>query len=359
MNQKRIGWACKYMHPDQAINRRILDNLQKPYNTRSTTVAWLNRQPRNVAESHLWALMQHNIESYRKLVEYTASLPPELHMVRLGSDVLPMYTEPSWKYFWHMPDVRAYCERELSKVGQLARKSDVRLSMHPGQFVVLGSDREDVVQRSISEFEYHVDVIRWMGYGKQWQDFKCNVHVSGRLGVDGVLAVLKKLSPEARNVITFENDEYNTGLEDLIKLADHTALVYDNHHHFIHSNGEHLKPSDRRYHRVLDSWRGVRPTMHYSVSREEYLTNTKTGQLPDFGQLLNEGHKKSKLRAHSDHYTNHALNDLIYEFWEHSDIMAESKFKNLASIDLYKYFMEKNNEPLDQNVQSKVAPAGI
>ena len=35
----------------------------------------------------------------------------------------------------------------------------------------------EVVERSILEFEYHCDMIRWMGYGTHWQDFKCNVHI--------------------------------------------------------------------------------------------------------------------------------------------------------------------------------------
>ena len=52
--------------------------------------------------------------------------------------------------------------------------------MHPGQFVVLASVTPDIVERSIAEFEYHANLIRWMGYGKVFQDFKCNVHISGK-----------------------------------------------------------------------------------------------------------------------------------------------------------------------------------
>lgn len=337
---KRLGWACKFLHPNQSSKKKILEDLQRPLNTRCTTVQWLSRQSRYVAEERLWEIMRHNIKSYFKLVKYVGELPNELRMVRLSSDVLPVYTEPNWSYFWQKNDVKQYCEREFAKVGDLARERDVRLSMHPGQFCCFASDNDDVVRRSIEEFEYHVDVIRWMGYGIRFQDFKCNIHVSGRRGVDGVKQALKKITPEARNVITFENDEYSTSVDELIKLKDDAALVYDNHHAWINS-GEHIHPDDDRYKQILESWRDVRPAMHYSVSREEYLTNIDTNSLPMMETLLNEGHKKGKLRAHSDYYTNNALNDLMYEFWQYSDIMCESKFKNLASIKLHKYFQQK------------------
>ena len=165
---KRIGFACKYMHQDQTQKKKLLEELQRPLNTRSTTVAWLNRQTKEVAEERLWNIMVHNIESYKNLITYVGGLQNELRMVRLGSDVLPVYTEPTWCYFWRLPDVREYCERSLAPVGELARNLDVRLSMHPGQFTVLASDSEDIVNRSIEEFEYHVDCIRWMGYGQQF-----------------------------------------------------------------------------------------------------------------------------------------------------------------------------------------------
>ena len=125
-------------------------------------------------------------------------------MVRLGSDCLPAFTEKDWSYFWQKPDVQAYCEKEFIKVGDLARQLDVKLSFHPGQFCVLASDKPDVVQRSIEEFEYHVSMARWMGYGREFQDFKCNVHISGRQGYQGIIDVLPKLTPEARNIITIE-----------------------------------------------------------------------------------------------------------------------------------------------------------
>jgi UV DNA damage repair endonuclease len=277
--------------------------------------------------------MVHNIKAFENLVEYVGGLSDELHMVRLGSDVLPVYTEPTWSYFWKKPDVRAYCEKHFAKVGELARKLDVRLSMHPGQFTVLASDNPNIVNRSIEEFEYHVDVARWMGYGRQYQDFKINVHIAGRKGPAGILDAYPRLSPEARNTITIENDEMSWGIEASLELRDKLALVLDIHHHWV-KTGEYIQPTDDRYLRIVDSWRGVRPVIHYSVSREDLLVGHDVNTLPNMDELLEQGFKKAKLRAHSDYMWNDAVNDWALSFRDSADIMVESKAKNLASIKL-------------------------
>jgi UV DNA damage repair endonuclease len=334
-NIKRIGFACKWIdRPDQVDGIKPKDDC-KQYNTGSTTVAWLNRQTKDVAEQKLWSLMEGNIESIRKLVTKVGKLDRHLRMVRISSDILPVYTESTWRYFWQQHDVRAYAERAFGEVGQIARNSDVRLSFHPGQFTVLASDNPDIVNRSIEEFEYHVDMARWMGYGRQFQDFKINVHIAGRKGPQGIKDVLGRLSPEARNTITIENDEISWGIDSSLELVEHCALVLDIHHHWIHS-GEYIQPTDDRFKRIVDSWRGAcRPVIHYSVSREDLLTSHHQDILPDLSRLLELGYKKGKLRAHSDFYWNNKSNEWALSFWDHTDIMCESKAKNLASFALY------------------------
>ena len=120
--KKRIGFACKFMHSDQTLKKKLLEEIERPLNNRCTTVAWLNRQTREVAEQRLWDLMVHNIKAFGNLIEYVGGLDNELRMVRLGSDVLPVYTEPTWSYFWRKDDV-TYCEKHFRLVN--LRKLDV------------------------------------------------------------------------------------------------------------------------------------------------------------------------------------------------------------------------------------------
>jgi UV DNA damage endonuclease len=246
------------------------------------------------------------------------------------------YTMDEYKDFWLRRDVQDTLERWMAPIGETARANDVRLSFHPDQFVVLASDRPEVVNKSIEEFEYHADMARFMGYGKSFQDIKINVHISGRQGPEGIRRAYNRLSPEARNGLTIENEEMSWGLDSCLELADLVPIVLDIHHNWI-KTGEYIEKTDPRIGMVIDSWRGVRPVIHYSVSREEHLPSACTVSRPCLTTLLESGHNKQKLRAHSDYYWNEAVNNwaLTHRSW--ADIMCESKAKNLASFKLYEY----------------------
>jgi UV DNA damage repair endonuclease len=329
MMNKRIGFACKWSELDSKGQVVSVPEL----NTGTTTVAWLKRQSQQVAEEKLWDLMKHNIEATRRLVEKVGTLDDHLRMVRLSSDILPVYTQSDFAYFWRLSDVVSYMEKEFARVGDIARRDNVRLSMHPGQFTVLASENPGIVDRSIEEFEYHADMARFMGFGKTFQDFKINVHISGRQGPAGIRSAYSRLSPEARNCITIENEEITHGLDTCLTLCDLLPIVLDVHHHWINT-GEYISSMDSRIKQVEDSWRGVRPTLHYSVSREDVLVGACNSTPPSLDLLLTQGYKKGKLRAHSDYYWNTAANEWALSFLKTHDIMCESKSKNLASFKL-------------------------
>ena len=330
---KRIGFACKWIdHPHQVDGIKPKDDC-KQYNTGTTTITWLKRQTRDVAEQKLWDLMVQNLEATHKLIERVGQLEESLRMVRISSDLLPAYTEPTWSYFWRRTDVMDYCSRVFSSIGDIARARGVRLSFHPGQFCVLASETPGIVDRSIEEFEYHVDMARWMGYGRTFQDFKINVHIAGRAGPQGIKAAWQRLTPEARNCLTIENDEISWGIDSSLELVDTCALVLDIHHHWI-KTGEYIEPNDDRIKKITDSWRGVRPVIHYSVSREDVLVGHTGSQRPALIPLMEAGHKKGKLRAHSNFYWNEAVNTWAITHSSWADIMCESKGKNLASFKL-------------------------
>lgn len=344
MTHPRIGFACQYRHPDRTLTASELKLIEGPFNPRTTTLRWLDGVAPGVAHDKLVEIIRHNLAAQLRLLAFVAQLPPTLHMLRLSSDLLPFYSHPKVAAFYQDPAIQRMLEEGFAAIGEAARAADIRLSFHPGQFCVLGSDNPGVVENSLAEFEYHADMIRMMGYGRRFQDLKCNVHIAGRLGVAGTRAVWPRLSEVARNCITFENDEKTYGLDDCLQMADLAPVVLDIHHLWIHE-GDYIAPDAPRVQRVIDSWRGVRPTMHYSQPQE---------QLQEQG--FDAGHKllipallkqmpKRDLYAHSDQMWNLWTNAYAAQFLARFDIMLEARHKNVATQAFYEQVVTGAAQP--------------
>jgi UV DNA damage endonuclease len=257
--------------------------------------------------------------------------------MRIVSSLLPAYTHPATHWIYLEPAVRALVEEGLAGCGEIARAHGIRLSMHPGQFCVLATLSEKALRNSLEEVEYHTDVMRWLGLAGGWHERGAHVNVQGgarAAGSEAFRASLRRLSLEARGLLTVENDETSFGLDDLLPLADELPLVLDLHHHWIWTGGERIEPDDPRIARIVASWQGVRPVAHLSAPREELLAGSPADVLPDYAALTGAGVTPHDLRAHSDRLPNRALNAWAIRHLAWADLEIEAKHKNLAVRDL-------------------------
>lgn len=334
MTHPRIGFACQYKHPDRELSPAALKLIEGPFNPRTTTLRWMESVTPAEAREKLVEVVTHNLAAQLRLLAYVAQLPPTLRMLRLSSDLLPFYSHAKVHHVYKDPAIAQQLIDGFAAIGELARSADIRLSFHPGQYCVLGSENPGVVENGLAEFEYHADMIRMMGYGRRFQDLKCNVHIAGRLGVEGTRAIWSRLSEVARNCITFENDEKTYGLDDCLQMADLAPVVLDIHHLWIHE-GDYIAPDAPRVQRVIDSWRGVRPTMHYSQPVESLQTlGFAAEQKLEMDALLKVVSKRD-LYAHSDRMWNRCTNNYAAQFLDRFDIMLEAKDKNVATLEFY------------------------
>lgn len=328
MSNPRLGFCCKFLPEDGAVD------VVRRMNATTVTMAYLGRLEPKAAYDKISSVVAHNMEVVTRQIMHVASRPRLERLHRLSSDLLPGYTHPSCQDFYRDQDLRNLIERQLSAAGDLAREHGIRLSMHPGQFCVIASANPTAADNGVAEFEYHADVMRYMGYDEGWHPYGAHINIHGgakAVGAEGIRKGLGRLSETARNLITFENDEVSFGLDDLLPLADMVPIVLDLHHHWIKSEGEYVEPSDPRIATIIDSWRGVRPLSHISVSREDLLSDHDRQVLPNYRLLIEAGIKPKDLRGHSDLMWNVAINDLVTRHLAWSDFEVEAKLKNIAS----------------------------
>ena len=117
---RRIGFCCQWFHHDRTLKKKQLEEIERPMNTRSTTVRWLNEH-KDQAEEKLDFVFKHNIEGIKNLILKVSTLPKSRRMCRISSPILPVATQADWRYYWDKPEIIKYCEKHFAEAGDLAR----------------------------------------------------------------------------------------------------------------------------------------------------------------------------------------------------------------------------------------------
>ena len=131
---------------------------------------------------------------------------------------------------------------ELRRVGDRTISLNIRLVLHPEQFVVLSSDKPDVVKNSIKILATHALIMDMLGQPRSpWA--LMNIHGGKGDRPEQLKSVIHDLPESIRSRLTFENDEYAYSSSELLEVCFDTgvAMVFDAHHHVIH---EHLESYD-------------------------------------------------------------------------------------------------------------------
>ena len=82
---------------------------------------------------------------------------------RINSQILPLCTHPASGYSLDALDRKGETRAAFERAGWLARERDVRLSFHPDQFVVLNSERGEVVRSAVEELEFQAAIAELVG----------------------------------------------------------------------------------------------------------------------------------------------------------------------------------------------------
>ena len=222
----------------------------RPIKFANTTVAAIGKMKRPDALAKLSRLCLGNADALLAALRFCAE--NGIGCFRVSSQILPIKTHPNCGYEVEgLPDGDEIIRR-FEACGKFVKKHDLRTCFHPDQFVVLNSQRPEVVDSSIREIEYQAEVAEWVGADV------VNVHGGGAFG-DKRKALaefarnLDRLSPRARGRLTVENDDKVFTPADLLPTCEATGvpLMYDVHHHRCHRDG---LSAERATERALATW---------------------------------------------------------------------------------------------------------
>lgn len=259
-NVIRLGLCCNF---------RI-----EPIRFFTTTATAIGRMRRTDALQRLSGLCLANADALLAALQSCARLG--IGCFRVNSQILPVKTHPVHGYRIEELPLHDEIIRRFKACGSFVRKHKLRASFHPDQFVVLNSQRPDVVASSIRELEYQGEVAGWI------EADVVNIHGGGAFG-DKARALsefarnLDRLSHAIRSRLTVENDDKVYSPADLLPLcrAEGIPLVYDAHHHRCHrddkSEEETTELAMATWNREplfhisspIDGWNQPRPERHH------------------------------------------------------------------------------------------------
>jgi len=193
-----------------------------------------------------------------------------IRMYRISSDIAPYITHPDLPQFHQQID---QCPDGLTALGERARALDLRLSMHPAQYIVLNSPNERVAAASMRDFACHASFLDALGTDA---NAKIVTHTGGVYGDRSAAAErfvrrYESLPSAVQRRLVLENDETSWAVEDVLPIHERTGipLVFDTLHHAV--NNPSRIAEHEAFRCCLATWPADQvPKIHFSTQRREY-----------------------------------------------------------------------------------------
>jgi UV DNA damage endonuclease len=183
----------------------------------------------------LGELYCHNLRKLFQALEYCFA--HDIHLYRMTANLFPL---SDWE--------DGIGQQILSEMTPLmtgfaarAEALNVRVIVHPEQYVVLSSESESVRENSINLLAHQAFIFDALGLPRStWAAINIHGGKSGRL--NELVEVVRALPDTVKSRLTFENDEYAYSAPDILEVCERTGvpMVFDAHHHLIHEGLETL-----------------------------------------------------------------------------------------------------------------------
>lgn len=281
----RLGYACSNI---------TLKNVT----TSSTYTYTLFKKEQDYEK--LDRIIVSNLQDLERIIDY--NIKNNVHFYQISSKLIPLATLKEIE-FDYSDKFKDYYKIISNKI----LDNNMRVDFHLGEYSVLNSVREEVVENTFRDLKYHYNLLENLGI----KDKVLIIHVgSNTFGKDKSISRFinnyNKLDDKIKKCIVIENDDKIFNIEDCIKISDKTGIriVLDYHHYLCNGSND----LDLYIEKIFNMW--DIPKIHFSSPKN----NTKK----DF-------------RSHSEYidcYKFIEFLEMIKKYNRDIDIMLEVKNKD-------------------------------
>lgn len=274
-----------------------------------------------------------NIKDLFKILEWNDK--HGIRVFRISSEIFPHISNPDVEDY----DIN-FLKPLIKKLGILAKNLGQRLTMHPGQYNVIGTPDANKFKKTIIDLEWQAELLDIMECSN---DSVMVVHGGGIYGDKKTTKKrwceqFYKLPKKVQKRLVLENCEKCFNIEDCLEISKiiNIPVVFDTHHYecynLLHPD-ETLKKPKHYIPLILETWnrRMIKPKFH--------ISEQGTGKCGHHSDYINKIPKY--------------LLDIPEKYGVEIDIMIEAKKKELAIKQLYLHYPFLNC--LDKNIiKSKI-----
>jgi UV DNA damage endonuclease len=277
---------------------------------------------KSFSEKRFNETVKNNLNHLLKILKF--NLNNNILFFRSSSDIIPFASHPVCKVDWNY-----MFKTELNEIGEFIKKNNMRISMHPDQFVILNSKNEKIIENSVRELQYHSKVLESMNLP---HNAKIQIHIGGvyedkRISKERFIKTFMKLEENLKKRIIIENDDRSYALKDCLDISEEIGIpiVFDTLHHECVNNNETIQEaltsSTNTWKYILDGY----PIIDYSSQSigERKGKHTKTIDKNHFISYYKELIKFSKNKS--------MVADIMLEIKdkENSALLALELIKNI------------------------------
>ncbi|MEG0307795.1 MAG: UV DNA damage repair endonuclease UvsE [Clostridium sp.] len=248
----RIGYAC--------INTSLNDNF------RDCRLNSVYKQ----GIPYLKDIIIHNLNLTKNTLLW--NIDNDIFFYRATSKLVPFATHKEvlrdFSFRWYEDE---NILKILAEIKEIIHENNIRLSMHPDQFTILNSLREDVVLNSIDNLIYHKDILEYMG-GSDLIIHTGGVYGDKPASIERFISNFNKLPKNIKKYLRLENDDVSYNLKDVLDISKTCGIpvVLDIHHHNCNNGG--VNTVNPFIYDVSNSWKktGLIPKCHISSGITTY-----------------------------------------------------------------------------------------
>jgi UV DNA damage endonuclease len=269
---------------------------------------------RSFSEKRFNETVKNNLNHLSKILKF--NLNNNILFFRLSSGIIPFASHPicniDWDYIF---------KTELSEIGEFIKKNNMRISMHPDQFVILNAKNEKIIENSVRELQYHSKVLESMNLT---HNAKIQIHIGGvyedkRTSKERFIKTFMKLEENLKKRIIIENDDRSYALKDCLDISYETGIpiVFDTLHHECLNNNE----------TVQEALTSATNTWKYALDGDPIMDYSS--------QSIGERKGKHTKTIDKNHFISY-----------YKELVKSSKNKPMAAADIMLEIKDKENSAL-------------